>query len=553
MRRIHDLGTDATPANVRCAWDSFSDGKNHRKNIKRYEKCLEENLNRVLRELDDESWQPSPYIEKRVFERKPRKLAKAPIEDHVLEAAAVRPYETSLYDYIAWQVPAVRPNMGQKALLRSIRNELFANTQQECMYYLSMDAHHYFPLMDHAILKRQISRKVKPGRLQRVLYKIVDSYMHGAPLGIKVSQIFGQLYLADFDRLAMRFFDIGMDQDKLALWTRKYIEARIVTASTPDDYADLCKGPAFLAEKFRRYVEDGLPHYSRFVDNIIIRHADKAVLGIVKVLAIMILARDYHVIVNRDYNVRPTWTGIRIVGYVFYHDRVMLGKRNKQDLCRHVARLFKQGKSEEEVRVAQASRFGYAKHADCIHLFKSIGMENSLGKIIKRRRIKAPFQGMVSTQKVKFSSICKMLLNVNGGGGGEPHTWNKKIYLVDYLIEDSKIEKTQVSVKVQDSNGQIRDVLQQQPGKVLAIRFKKIIKTEERTSESGEVYEHYEFEKLRDAQGNPTLVDAEYYSYTGSKILIDQALNDFSKEDLPSPTVVQQFQGKNGQTFFKFT
>lgn len=416
MRRIHDLGTDATPANVRCAWDSFSDGKNHRKNIKRYEKCLEENLNRVLRELDDESWQPSPYIEKRVFERKPRKLAKAPIEDHVLEAAAVRPYETSLYDYIAWQVPAVRPNMGQKALLRSIRNELFANTQQECMYYLSMDAHHYFPLMDHAILKRQISRKVKPGRLQRVLYKIVDSYMHGAPLGIKVSQIFGQLYLADFDRLAMRFFDIGMDQDKLALWTRKYIEARIVTASTPDDYADLCKGPAFLAEKFRRYVEDGLPHYSRFVDNIIIRHADKAVLGIVKVLAIMILARDYHVIVNRDYNVRPTWTGIRIVGYVFYHDRVMLGKRNKQDLCRHVARLFKQGKSEEEVRVAQASRFGYAKHAYCIHLFKSIGMENSLGKIIKRRRIKAPFQGMVSTQKVKFSSICKMLLNVNGGG-----------------------------------------------------------------------------------------------------------------------------------------
>lgn len=70
--------------------------------------------------------------------------------------------------------------------------------------------------------------------------------MHGAPLGIKVSQIFGQLYLADFDRLAMRFFDIGMDQDKLALWTRKYIEARIVTASTPEDYADLCADLPFL-------------------------------------------------------------------------------------------------------------------------------------------------------------------------------------------------------------------------------------------------------------------------------------------------------------------
>lgn len=240
--------------------------------------------------------------------------------------------------------------------------------------------------------------------------------MHGAPLGIKVSQIFGQLYLADFDRLVMRFFDIGRDPDKLSFWTKKYVEARMVTASTPEDYADLCKGPAYLARKFHDYVKDGLPHYTRFVDNIIIRHADKSVLGIVKVLAIMILARDYHVIVNKDYNVRPTWTGIRIVGYVFYHDRVMLGKRNKQDLCRHVARLFKQGKTEEEVRVAQASRFGYAKHANCIHLFKTIGMEKSLGKIIKHRRIKAPFQGMVSSQKVKFSTISRVLTNVNGGG-----------------------------------------------------------------------------------------------------------------------------------------
>lgn len=415
MRRIHDLGTDATPGNIRGAWESFADGKGKRKNIRRYEKDLAANLQRVLAELESESWHPSPYIEKRVFERKPRKLAKAPIDDHVLEAAAVRPYETTLYDYIAWQCPAVRPNMGQKALLRSLRNELFGNSQDECQYYLSMDAHHFFPMMDHAILKRQISRKVKPGRLQRILYKVVDSYMTGAPLGIKVSQIFGQLYLADFDRLAMRFFDIGRDADKLALWTRKYVEARIVTASSPDDFQDLCRGPSYLADKFHGYVKEGLIHYSRFVDNIIIRHGDKAVLGIVKTIAIMILARDYHVTVNKDYAVRPTWTGIRIVGYVFYHDRVLLGKRNKQDLCRHVHRIFKQGRTEEEVRVAQASRFGYAKHVNCIHLFKTIGMEKSLGKIIKNHRVKAPFPGMVAQQKVRFSTICQELTNVNGG------------------------------------------------------------------------------------------------------------------------------------------
>ncbi|MDD6553009.1 MAG: hypothetical protein PUF37_05405 [Prevotellaceae bacterium] len=416
MRRIHDNGEAETLDNIQRSWDSFSEDKHKRKNIRCYESKLEQNLIRVQSELINESWKPSPYVSKTVMERKRRELAKAPIHDHVLEASAIRPYEPTLYDYIAWQCPAVRPNMGQKALLCSLRNELFGSTQEECDYYLSMDAHHYFPLMDHEILKRQISRKVKPGRLQRILYKVVDSYLQGAPLGIKISQIFGQLYLADFDRKAMRFFDIAEDQEKMAYWTRKYIEGRIVTASTREDYEDLCKGPAYLAEKFKGYAREGLRHYLRFVDNIIIRHSDKTFLGIVKVIIIMVLARDYHVVMNKDYNVRPTYTGIRIIGYVFYHDRVLLGKRNKQDLCRHVHKLRKRGKTEEEIRISQASRFGYAKHVNCINLFKSIGMERSLGKIIKNHRIKAPFEGMVAQQKLKFSSICKMLTSVNGGG-----------------------------------------------------------------------------------------------------------------------------------------
>ena len=332
MRRIRDCGEAENLANVHNAYDNFSHAKHKRRAVRDYDSRLERNLQRVLDELHSETWMPSQYRPKVVVGRKRRELARAPIHDHVLEAAAILPYETTLYDYIAWQCPAVRPNMGQHALLRSLRNELYACPQAETAYNLSMDAHHYFPLMDHAILKRQILRKVKPGKLQRVLFKVVDSYLQGAPLGIKVSQIFGMLYLADFDRLAMRFFDIGQDPERLAYWTSKYIEGRIVTARTAEDYSDLCRGPAFLAEKFHSYVASGLPHYSRFVDNIIIRHADKTVLGIVRVLAVAILARDYHVQINRDYNIRPTYMGIRICGYVFYHDRVLLSKRNKPGL-----------------------------------------------------------------------------------------------------------------------------------------------------------------------------------------------------------------------------
>ena len=71
--------------------------------------------------------------------------------------------------------------------------------------------------------------------------------------------------------------------------------------------------------------------------------------------------------------------------------------------------------------------------------------------------------------------------------------------------------------------------------------------------ENGEEREIYDFEKYKDRDGNPMIEDAEFYAFTGSKVLIDQAVNDFSVEDLPSPTVIQQFEGKQGQKFFKFT
>ncbi len=292
MRRISDTEKVTSLDNIRQAYENFSDGKHHRKSIRDYEKNLEYNLARIQQELISEEWTPGDYVSKTVYERKERHLAKAPIHDHVLEAASLLPYEQMIYDYIAWQCPAVRPNMGQKAMLNVLRNELFGNTQKEVMYNLSMDAHHYFPLMDHAILKEKIARKVKDGKFRRILYKVVDSYLQGAPLGIKAAQLFGMIYLADFDRLAMRFFDIDKDPQKLAYWTARYIEGRIITASTAEDYADLCRGPQYLAELFHDYVKQGLKHYSRFVDNIIIRHADKTVLYIVKKLAVMILARD---------------------------------------------------------------------------------------------------------------------------------------------------------------------------------------------------------------------------------------------------------------------
>ncbi len=416
MRRIKDNRENETLENALQAFENYAFQKHKRWNVMRYEQDIDANTHQVLRDIIEESFRPSGYREKWIFDKKPRKLAKAPVRDHHTETAAMLPYEQQVYDHISWKAPAVRPGLGTHALMRFIRNDLFRNSQKDLYYYIQVDIHHYFPLMDHEFLKRKIVNKFKAGKLRRFIFKVIDSYPQGAPLGIKLAQLFGMLYLADFDRLMERFFDIPRDPEKMAYWTSRYITEWILTAKSPDEFLILSRGSAFLAYRFRRFAEEGLKHAYRFVDNILLMHEDKAFLRIARELVIMTLARDYRAVVNGDHNVRPVWMGIRLVGYTFFHDRVELGKRNKQNIARKAHELFKMGLDEEQVRLRLASQLGYAKHADIINLIKSLGMEKSLGKIIKNRRIKPPFKGMNPSQKVPFSSVVVKNPDTNGGG-----------------------------------------------------------------------------------------------------------------------------------------
>lgn len=73
------------------------------------------------------------------------------------------------------------------------------------------------------------------------------------------------------------------------------------------------------------------------------------------------------------------------------------------------------------------------------------------------------------------------------------------------------------------------------------------------TTVDGEEQEIYTFEKEKDKDGKPTGRDAEYYAYTGSTVMIDQAGNDFTKDDLPCPTVIMEQTNKMNKKFYKFT
>lgn len=110
MRRIKDSRENETEKNVRDAFEKYATGKHKRAGVREYEADLDENVRLVLADIINETFVPQGYTEADIFDKKHRRLAKAPVRDHHTEAAAVLPYEQQIYDKISWRASAVRPN-----------------------------------------------------------------------------------------------------------------------------------------------------------------------------------------------------------------------------------------------------------------------------------------------------------------------------------------------------------------------------------------------------------------------------------------------------------
>jgi hypothetical protein len=123
-----------------------------------------------------------------------------------------------------------------------------------------------------------------------------------------------------------------------------------------------------------------------------------------------------------------------------------------------------------------------------------------------------PFEGMLIEQKTPIENIiCHADDNEN----------EKLILLLDYIIDDSIIEKNDDGT----------------PKQRIALRYKKIKRVE--NPDADEPVYHWE--------------DKELYTFSGSKIMIEQAQDDFSKDDLPVVTVVKEFTNDKKKKFYKFT
>ena len=523
MKRFGNISPQVeTNDNFRRAFYNYARQKMSRRGVQEFDANLDHNIERMLEAYAAQTWHTSGYVPKDIEYPKHRQVNKLPVIDHVMQHAALNPVEDDIRNTIYYHCPAGSKGKGTHYFYNLIKRDIFNSPQQDTFYCLPIDIHHYFQCIDHNLLKSEYRRKIKDRKLLSFIDEIVDSFNPGIVLGVKLAQLLGQLFLARFDYLALRCFDIIDDPEKFHYWQARYVSDMLVTCRTQQQAQLLCEGVSFLNERFEKFCRHGLHHYYRFMDNIYILHEDKVFLRLMAELAVMHLARDWHLSINKSWGIHRTCDGIDFCGQVIYADHALLRKRFKHDLCKQVANLRKHGFTQRQIELKAASRLGLGIHANSKNLYKKIGMER-FGKLVKARKSRVPFEGMQKSQQQSIEDIiCH-----------EGQDENKfLIQVIDYKVDDSVIEKEVVQVEETAADGSTHLVSKEMPKKRLSLRYR--------------IIDHFEGE-------SEVWQTVEHYLYTGSKILIDQALNDFCRDELPFSTVVAELHNKFKKKFYKFT
>lgn len=311
-------------SNLRQAAQNAASGKRRRSEVTAFFARLEENLEQLHRELTEKRYKTSPYDVFIKFEGKRREIYKLPFRDRVVHWAIMQVLEPIWTPQFTADTHACIKGRGMHSLLRKLREDL-RNDPEGTAYCLKLDVRKFYPSIDHEKMKAVVRRKIKDPEVLWLLDGIIES-APGVPIGNYISQYFANLYLSELDHLLKEVA--------------------------------------------------GVRYYYRYADDMVLLAGDKPTLHGWLVLINDWLNEERRVDLKSNYQVFPVESrGIDFVGYVTFHTHCLARKKNKQGLCRELAKLRKAGVPEAEIMLLTASRAGFMLHCDSKHLFKVLNMK----------------------------------------------------------------------------------------------------------------------------------------------------------------------------------
>ncbi len=299
--------------NLVLADDTARRGKSGQRAIKIHDLDREGHMLELSAALKNKTYRTSEYKTFTVYEPKERLIYCLPYyPDRIVHHAVMNVLEPIFMSVFTADTYSCVKGKGIHACANAVKRAL--RDVDATRYCLKLDLRKFYPSVDHDILKELLRKKIKDGDLLWLLDGIIDS-APGLPIGNYLSQYFANFYLT--------YFDHWIKEEKRVKYYFRYADDMVILA--PDK-------PSLraLLEDIKRYLADNLK-----------------------------------LEVKGDHQIFPVDArGIDFVGYVFYHDHVLLRKSIKQRFANAVRR----GAGHMTI----ASYRGWAVHCDSKNLLKKL-------------------------------------------------------------------------------------------------------------------------------------------------------------------------------------
>ena len=288
-RYSHLFETIISIDNLKLADKKARKGKGNNYGIMLHDKNREENIFKLHEALKSGSFHTSEYTTFKIYEPKEREIYRLPYyPDRIVHHAIMNIMEPIWTKIFTADTCSCIKGRGLKGAYE--RTKRYLNDVKGTKYCLKIDIRKFYPSINHDKLKEIIRKKIKDNKLLNLLDEIIDS-ADGVPIGNYLSQYFANLFLAYFDHYVKEVL-------KMKYYVR-YADDMIFLASTKEELEH-------ILVKIKEYIGEL---------NLRLKGNEQI----------------FPVAWNREDKYAR---GIDFVGYVFYHNQILLRKTIKKAFAR---------------------------------------------------------------------------------------------------------------------------------------------------------------------------------------------------------------------------
>jgi len=234
-----------SPSTLFRAWNVFKEDKKNKLDVMNFEIELEKNIFDLYCDLKNGTYKHGPYKGFWIHDPKLRRIHKATVRDRVLHHAIFSVLNPIFEPTFIPNSFSCRIGKGTHRGMKKVAEMLRAvsqNNTRQC-YALKCDIRRFFDSVDHDILIKILSKRIKDEKVMVLMKEIMESYVasrpnlferHGIPIGNLTSQIFANIYMNEFDQfvkhnLKVKYYARYTDDFIVISTDKTYLENLIVS------------------------------------------------------------------------------------------------------------------------------------------------------------------------------------------------------------------------------------------------------------------------------------------------------------------------------------